>query len=289
MPNLGACAIRPRSDVGKRVSVCRNLRPVWYLGSDGKYHGRVWMGYKPDGKPDRRHVERKTEPEVIKAIRELEKKRDAGLTPKPGKAPTMAKWCAYCLETVLPLKKLAPTTIASYTSDVTNWIVPELGAHRIDALRPDHLEALYAKMLAAGKADSHVRKVHAIISSFLGVAERRGTIGRNPAGLVDAPSLGDTEITALTREEARAVLAQAAKRRNAALLVGRPCARYPTVRDAGHPVALRRRHLHSLQPFGATARLVGRGSLILPSVRRRLPFRGAYLVSAPAAQVAPRL
>ena len=47
-----------------------------YLGKDGKWHGRVTVGVRADGKPDRRHVERKTKTEVTKAVRDLEKKRD---------------------------------------------------------------------------------------------------------------------------------------------------------------------------------------------------------------------
>ncbi len=29
-----------------------------YLGSDGKWHGRVTVGVKANGEPDRRHIER---------------------------------------------------------------------------------------------------------------------------------------------------------------------------------------------------------------------------------------
>ncbi|WP_410587129.1 hypothetical protein [Amycolatopsis sp. lyj-23] len=53
-----------------------------YLGKDGKWHGRVTMGIRDDGKPDRRHVERKTEAEVIEAVRTLEKQRGAGKVKK---------------------------------------------------------------------------------------------------------------------------------------------------------------------------------------------------------------
>ncbi len=43
-------------------------------------------------RPDRRHVERKTEAEIIKAVRELEKQRDGGKVRKPGKRWTVAAW-----------------------------------------------------------------------------------------------------------------------------------------------------------------------------------------------------
>jgi integrase len=40
-----------------------------YLGKDGHWHGRVTVSVKSDGRPDRRHIQRKTEAEVIKAVR----------------------------------------------------------------------------------------------------------------------------------------------------------------------------------------------------------------------------
>ncbi len=39
-----------------------------YLGKDGKWHGRVTVGVRDDGKPDRRHNERKTKAQVTKAV-----------------------------------------------------------------------------------------------------------------------------------------------------------------------------------------------------------------------------
>ena len=44
-----------------------------YRGSDGKWHGRVTVGVKDDGTLDRRHVKRKTQAEVIRAVRGLER------------------------------------------------------------------------------------------------------------------------------------------------------------------------------------------------------------------------
>lgn len=40
-----------------------------YFGQDGKCHGRVTMGVLDNGEPDRRHVGRKTESEVIEGLR----------------------------------------------------------------------------------------------------------------------------------------------------------------------------------------------------------------------------
>lgn len=55
-----------------------------YLGKDARWHGRVTMGVKDDGSPERRHIERKTEAEVIAAVRALERERETGTVRKAG-------------------------------------------------------------------------------------------------------------------------------------------------------------------------------------------------------------
>jgi hypothetical protein len=56
-----------------------------YEGGDGWWHGRVTVGTKDDGKPDRRHAMAKTKTEVTAKVRKLEKLRDQGSVPKAGR------------------------------------------------------------------------------------------------------------------------------------------------------------------------------------------------------------
>lgn len=74
----------------------------------------------------------------------------------------------------------------------------------------------YAEMLAAGHAPSHVRKVHAILSSAYEDEVKRGNVARNPCRLVEPPSLPQREVPVLTADEVHAVLRVVAERRNAA-------------------------------------------------------------------------
>ncbi|WP_433330116.1 tyrosine-type recombinase/integrase [Spirillospora sp. CA-294931] len=190
-----------------------NRTSTWYQAKDGTWHGKVWMGELPDGSPDRRHRERQSEPEIIKAIRELEKQRDAGLSPKPGRPPKVHVWFAYCLDTLMPLKGASPRGIMSYRSDVNNWILPHIGQTRIDQVRPDQLEAIYVAMQKAGAKPSHIRKVHAIISSFIGKwRKREGIGGVNPASLVEPPEVGEGAKEHLTRKEARLVIEESQRK-----------------------------------------------------------------------------
>ena len=182
-----------------------NRRPMIYQGADGKFHSYVTMGLKPDGSLDRRHRSGRTATEVQKKIDDLEKKRDAGYVPGKGKAPTVEQWITKYLNTIA-VQKLAPRSFDDYWSKARNWIIPGIGKHRIDQLQPEHLDALYASMFSAGKASSHVLKVHRIISRVLKIAQRREMIARNVATLVDAPTISDIEIEPLSEKETRAVL-----------------------------------------------------------------------------------
>ena len=49
-----------------------------YKGADGRWHGYVSVGYKLNGRLDRRHVTGKSRAVVVDKVRELERKRDSG-------------------------------------------------------------------------------------------------------------------------------------------------------------------------------------------------------------------
>ncbi|MBK3589380.1 integrase, partial [Streptomyces sp. MBT57] len=188
-----------------------NLESSIYLGSDGWWHGRVTMGTKNDGSPDRRHRRATTEAQVKRKVKELEKLRDEGRAPVAGRKPTVEQWMTTYLTTIASLK-LKPRSLDDYWSKTRNDIIPGLGQHRIDKLQPEHLERCYADMLHAGHAPSHVLKVHRILSRALKIAHRRRMIVENVATLVDPPTVDETEANPFTMEEAKAFLLAAAKR-----------------------------------------------------------------------------
>ena len=155
----------------------------------GYYEAKVWMGTKPDGRPDRRHIERKSLPAVRRAVRELERKRDAGIAGKPGRVPTVEQMLTRHLDVVLTQRGRAPRTVDDYWSKCRNDIFPRWGGQRIDRLLPEQIEDGYAEMIRAGHAASHVRKVHAILSSAYEEQVKRGNVARNPCRLVEPPAL----------------------------------------------------------------------------------------------------
>lgn len=188
-----------------------NMESSVYLGADGWWHGRVTMGVKSDGSPDRRHRRAKTEPAVVRKVRQLEKLRDDGRAPVAGRKPTVEQWMTTYLTTIASLK-LKPRSLDDYWSKTRNDIVPGVGRHRIDKLGPEHLERMYADMLREGHAPSHVLKVHRILSRALKIAHRRRMVVENVATLVDPPTVDETEANPFTMGEAKAFLLAAANR-----------------------------------------------------------------------------
>ena len=62
-----------------------NMRSTIYRGGDGYWHGRVTMGVRDDGRPDRRHVKSKDKAKVTAGVRQLERQRENGTVIKPGR------------------------------------------------------------------------------------------------------------------------------------------------------------------------------------------------------------
>jgi len=188
---------------------------IYYSEYDGRWHGRVTVGVLDNGKPDRRHVKRKKEADVIRAVRALEKLRDQGCLRKAERAWTVKQWLAHWVENIAA-PTVRPNTADGYRAAVYKHLIPGVGSHRIDRLAPEHLEKLYARMMETGSAAGTAHQAHRTMRTALNEAVRRGHIVRNPAVLAKAPRLTEEEIEPFTIEEIKRILVTAAQRRNSA-------------------------------------------------------------------------
>lgn len=186
-----------------------------YQSADGRWHGRVTVGVKPDGRPDRRHIERKTEAAVIKAVRELEKARDGGTVRKAGQRWTVKTWLTHWVENIAA-PGVRPSTLAGYRVAVNVHLIPGLGAHRLEKLEPEHLELFYKAMQARGSSPATAHQAHRTMRTALNHALRRGHLTRNVATLAVPPRLTEKEVVPYAVDEVQRLLAEAGKRRNSA-------------------------------------------------------------------------
>jgi integrase len=192
-----------------------NLRSSIYEGSDGRWHGWVTMGIKDDDSPDRRHRTGPTEAEVTEKVRKLEAKRDAGRVDKPGRTPTVEEWMTTYLDTIAVLT-LAPRSYDDYWSKTRNWIIPHLGKHRLDRLQAQaHRQD--ARRDDRRQQEKHTR-AQGVSRPLQGADDRRAPREGRPERLqlIEPPSPVETEIVPLTQQEARRILAAAARRGNGA-------------------------------------------------------------------------
>jgi integrase len=189
-----------------------------YQLPDGRWRGSVFLGYR-DGKPHRKYVTRRTRALVAAEIgRLLEAQRQGQVITTGGM--TVGEWLTTYLEQVAK-PQVRPRTYDRYRSDIDGHIVPAIGRHRLDKLRPAHLVALYNTKAAEGLSGASLRHMHAVIRRALNVAVKWQLIAVNPAVLVDAPRAGQHEITPLSAAEAQGLIkAAVGDRMEARWLVG---------------------------------------------------------------------
>lgn len=185
-----------------------------YLGTDGYWHGRVTVGVKDDGRPDRRHV-MGSRTDVTRKVRSLERQREGGSVRKSGRSWTVEKWLTHWVENIAA-PFVRENTITGYRVAVNVHLIPGVGKHRLDRLEPEHLERLYVRMLRDGSAAATAHQSHRTIRTALNEAVRRGHMAKNPATLAKAPRIIEKEIEPYTVDEIRLLLKTALGGRNGA-------------------------------------------------------------------------
>lgn len=193
-----------------------NGESTCYFGADGRWHGRVSIGLKPDGSSDRRHVSSPHRDIVLEKIARLEAAREAGKAMPPARVPTVASWMRTWLDTIAPRTAQQSTVNEIYRPKVERWIIPALGRHRLDRLQAHHLDEFYTGCAKAGLSSKSILLLHQILTRSLKMALRRELVQRNVATLIDAPTHRDSEIEPLSLTDARALLVAAGSMRNSA-------------------------------------------------------------------------
>ncbi len=189
-----------------------------YLGKDGRWHGRVPMGFKDDGTPYRRHFTRPTRKDVVEEVKRLEKQRDQGSAQQPGKPWTVEKWLLHWVENIAK-PTVSENTYDGYEVAVRVHLVPGIGQHRLDRLEPEHMESLYRRMQANGaRKAGTAHQVHRTCRTALGEAVRRGYAAKNAASLAKPPRMeqDENEIEPYSLDEIQRLLIQVNRRRNSA-------------------------------------------------------------------------
>lgn len=187
------------------MSKAANGRSSIYKGADGYWHGRVTVGEKEDGTPDRRHVGGKTKADVTARVRELEGKRETRTVTKVGQNWTVEKWLEHWLVDIAK-PALRPNAWDAYRVAVRKHAVPVLGKRRLDKLQSEHLMILYNKMISSGLSPSTAHQVHRTLHAAFEMAIESGYMARNPATRKVAPKVRRLKVKPYEPDDVRRLI-----------------------------------------------------------------------------------
>jgi len=186
---------------------------------DGRWEGRVVIGYDYNGYPKTRNVLAKTKKECLEKLHKL-KEECGGLKPEKVR-PEMffGDWVEYWYENHCK-PNIRPTTQATYESRICLHIVPEIGQIPLNKLTQNDLQQFYGRVKKSGRksrtelygeglSDRMVRMCHATCRSALEKAVQDGLIRTNPAIGCKLPPKKAREMQVLTRDELQRFLIQA--------------------------------------------------------------------------------
>ena len=186
---------------------------------DGRWEGRIVIGYDDNGYPKTKNVLAKTKKECVEKLQKL-KAECGGLKPEKVR-PEMAfgDWLTYWYENHSK-PKIRPTTQETYESRIRLHIIPEIGDIPLNKLTQNDLQQFYGRLKNSGRkrftdkygeglSDRMVRMCHATCRSALEKAVQDGLIRVNPAIGCKLPPKKAREMQVLTREELQRFLIQA--------------------------------------------------------------------------------
>lgn len=176
-----------------------------YRGYDGRWHAKITIGRNPDGTAKRHHITRRSKAELDKAVRDLERKRDAGQTQWTEADPLLGQWLTHWLEAILPMT-VRWKTLSTYTSMMNRHVIAYLAGLRLSEVRPEVLEGHYRTLLDAGHSTHVVHGVHRVLRSSLTEAVRRQRLPANPAVVARPPRMQSVEVDPLTVAECRRII-----------------------------------------------------------------------------------
>ena len=188
-------------------TIARRKNGLWYA---------QYVIYGQEGRK-RRTLYGKTRQEVATKLAKALADREGGLLIDAGKLTLeeyLERWLSDAVEPAA-----AHRTYHNYRLQVRRHIDPTLGAVRLKALSPAHVQGLYRSKLDAGLSPSSVRYVHAVLHRALRLAVKWSLVPRNVAESVELPRAVKKEIRALSPKQARALLDTARGDRLEALYV----------------------------------------------------------------------
>ena len=173
--------------------------------ADGRWIGRVAVGYDARGNRRHRTVSAPTQSEARERLDVLRRALASGVA-TGANSVTVREHIAAWLQHGIDVTDWTPATAHGYRGLAKKWLVPGIGRHRLDKLTPRHVQQLLDGAHAQGKSPGTVKNIKAALSSALDLAVRWELIGRNVASRAVVPRMARKPVTPLSPDEAKRFL-----------------------------------------------------------------------------------
>ena len=190
-----------------------------HLRKDGRWEGRVVVGYDEKGLPITKNVLAKTKTACLDKLKALQGTCSGPPTEKLQPDMTFGEWLDFWYQNYSK-PKLRSTTQAGYENAIYKHIIPTLGAIPLSELGTNEIQQFYTKLKKNGRliraelygegvSDRTVWSCHTRIRTALDRAVVDGLIRVNPAADCKLPGQALKDMNLLTREEMQRFLIQA--------------------------------------------------------------------------------
>ena len=190
-----------------------------HLRKDGRWEGRIVVGYDEKGLPKTKNVLARTKSECNAKLKALKASLQEQKPEKPKGDMTFGAWLDHWYQTECK-PQIRPKTQADYENRIYQHIIPELGSIPLAKLTAANLQQFYNRLKESGRllriaqygpglSDRMVKSCHVTCRVALDQAVAQGLILKNPALSCKAPVTRPKEMQVLTGEEIQRLLIQA--------------------------------------------------------------------------------
>ena len=172
---------------------------------DGRWEGRIVIGYKENGAPIFHYLSARTQKELLEKLHRCIDEYDGAELTEDCRM-TLGEWLEIWL-TECAEPSVRPSTFRGYRAYVRDKIAPYLGEKEIRKVTVDDIQNLYRKLKKEGGAEggplsgASVRRIHGVLHQALKVAADRHLIVKNPTDNVTLPKREPSPRTILNDEQ----------------------------------------------------------------------------------------
>ena len=190
-----------------------------HLRKDGRWEGRVVIGYDDNGYPKTKNVLAKNKKECLQKLKVLKDSLKKVELERLSSDMCFGAWLDHWYQNQCK-PTIGAKTQTDYENRIYRHIIPEIGQIPLNRLTAADLQQFYRQLKQGGRlqaveqygsglSDRMVKCCHVTCRAALDQAVKQGLILKNPADACKTPTLRPKEMQVLSPEEIRRLLIQA--------------------------------------------------------------------------------